>query len=349
MRTGTRNIRQKRRFNVGSFNVRGLTEDTKKEQLVRDVNQYGMDVCAPQETKIENAGVRRVNGSIIITFDSKNKHYGNEFVVQKKWQESIHKYWRESDRISFLQLSGNPDTSADGLQYECKPTEKCRIKMSKIKMKPKSISNIINISAPTSDWAKKCPNEINKLYKNLDKLCKEFDKAPSSITMLAGGFISNIGRRTGPKSCLGQSSIGRRNQNGTNLVEFCEKNGKFITNSRFQHLAKHITTWSQRRTNPVTKQNVWIYNQIDYIILNQKNKQVLTNARSYGGTEILSDHRLVVARIELTWARIYHQRMPNTSQKKFDTRQLTQNEENQERYREQIKQETESSAYVVAQ
>ena len=41
--------------------------------------------------------------------------------------------------------------------------------------------------------------------------------------------------------------------------------------------------------------------------------------------------------------------MPNTSQKRFDTRQLTQNEENQERYREQIEQETESSAYVAAQ
>ena len=132
-------------------------------------------------------------------------------------------------------------------------------------------------------------------------------------------------------------------------MEFCEKNGKFTANSSFQYPGKHITTWSQRRTNPLTKQNVWIYNQIDYIILNQKNKQVLTDARSYGGTEILSDHRLVVARIELTWARIYHQRMPNTSQKRFDTRQLTQNEENQERYREQIKQETESSAYVAAQ
>ena len=41
--------------------------------------------------------------------------------------------------------------------------------------------------------------------------------------------------------------------------------------------------------------------------------------------------------------------MPNNSQKRFDTRQLTQNEENQERDTEQIKQETESSAYVAAQ
>ena len=65
---------------------------TKKEQLVRDVNQYGADVCVLQETKIENAGVHRVTGSMIITFDSKNKHYGNRFVVPKKWQESIQ--WR---------------------------------------------------------------------------------------------------------------------------------------------------------------------------------------------------------------------------------------------------------------
>ena len=116
-----------------------------------------------------------------------------------------------------------------------------------------------------------------------------------------------------------------------------------------QHPAKHITTWSQRRTNPVTRQTVWIYIQTDHIILNQKNKQVLTDTRSYGGTETSSDHRLVVARIELTWARIYHQKMPNTSQKRFDTIQLTQNEENQEIYGEQIKQETETSKYVAAQ
>ena len=40
--------------------------------------------------------------------------------------------------------------------------------------------------------------------------------------------------------------------------------------------------------------------------------------------------------------------MHNTSQKRFDTRQLTQNEEKQERYN-QIKQEIESSEYVAAQ
>ena len=54
------------------------------------------------------------------------------------------------------------------------------------------------------------PNCINgatgfltsKLYKNLDKLCKEFDKVLSSISMLAGDFNSEVGRTT--ESCIGQ-------------------------------------------------------------------------------------------------------------------------------------------------
>ena len=233
MGTRMRNIRQKRRFSIRCFNIRGLTEDRKKEQLVRDVNQYGVDLCTVDETKIENEGVHRVNGSMITTFDWKNKHYGNGFVVPKKWLELIHKYWRESNRICALQQSRSPNTCADGPQYEYKPSAKCRIKISKIKMKSKNIINTINVNASTSDRAKKCPNEPKKLYKYLNKLCKEFDKVPSSVTMLAEDFSSKVGTRTGPKNCIRQWLRGIRNHNGINLVKIWKKNGKIITNTSF--------------------------------------------------------------------------------------------------------------------
>ena len=79
---------------MGSFNVRGIMEDTKKEQLVRDIAQYGVDICALQERE---AGVHNINENIMITFDSTNKHYGNGYVVSMKWQKYVCKYWRESD------------------------------------------------------------------------------------------------------------------------------------------------------------------------------------------------------------------------------------------------------------
>ena len=38
---------------MGSFNARGVTEDKKKDQLVRDVNQYGMYVpCKKPKSKM---------------------------------------------------------------------------------------------------------------------------------------------------------------------------------------------------------------------------------------------------------------------------------------------------------
>ena len=55
-------------FSVGTFNVRGLTDETKKEQLARDVSRYDVDVCALQETKIKEAGEVCVNGKILTTF-----------------------------------------------------------------------------------------------------------------------------------------------------------------------------------------------------------------------------------------------------------------------------------------
>ena len=71
-------------------------------------------------------------------------------------------------------------------------------------MKPKNIINIINVYAPTLDRAKKYPNELKKLHKNLDELCKELDEVPASITMLEEDFNSKVGRRTGPESCIWQ-------------------------------------------------------------------------------------------------------------------------------------------------
>ena len=67
-----------------------------------------------------------------------------------------------------------------------------------------------------------------------------------------------------------------------------------------------------------------IYNKIDYTVLDQKQKQILSDARSYEGTETSSDHRLVIARLEITWPRLYQLRIPRSHQHKFDKKHLTQ-------------------------
>lgn len=165
------------------------------------------------------------------------------------------------------------------------------------------------------------------------------DKISTSSTIIAGDFNAKIRKRNGSEHCIGQRSRGRRNDSGFKLVEFCKVNNKVIANICFQHPAKHITTWSQKKISPTTKIVTNIYNQIDYIILDQKQKRTLTDTRSYRRTETSSYHRLVVARTEIAWPRLYHQRIQRLHQQKFDTKHLTKRKDAQDDYNEQIIQE----------
>ena len=99
-----KNIRKKDTFSIATFNVRGLTHEYKQKQLVRDIEKYEIDICCLQETKIAETKVIIVNGSRLITVGTDIKEYGNGFLISKKWKDSVHRYWRVSDRICVIQL-----------------------------------------------------------------------------------------------------------------------------------------------------------------------------------------------------------------------------------------------------
>lgn len=44
------------KFNVGSFNVRGLCDEFKQEQLINHFEEYKLDILCIKETKLQNGG-----------------------------------------------------------------------------------------------------------------------------------------------------------------------------------------------------------------------------------------------------------------------------------------------------
>ena len=114
---------------------------------------------------------------------------------------------------------------------------------------------------------------------------------------------------------MGHHSRGRRNINGIALADFLEVHGLFICNTAFQHSARHKTTWQGQRRDVTTGQVVPIYNVIDFVVCPQSHKRLLTDSRSYSGTLLYSDHRLLVAKLDLrqlfnVWGGIEKARMP---------------------------------------
>ena len=92
-------------FKLGTFNVRGLSQEYKQEQLSHDMCSYNLDVLCIQETKIKELINIDIDGNRLICLESNSQHHGNGFMVSKKWKNNIYKFWRANDRIAVLQLS----------------------------------------------------------------------------------------------------------------------------------------------------------------------------------------------------------------------------------------------------
>ena len=150
----------------------------------------------------------------------------NGFVIAKKWKNSIHKYLKVSDRICVFKLQLKVSSEVkDGL-YQSQPISDTPIKISKLttkkwtfeKVNPKArhIINIINLYAPTSKRVKQFPDEIQNMYNDHNKLCKEMDITMS--TLIAGDFNTKIGKKNRSENLTGQSSRRRRNDSASKLA-----------------------------------------------------------------------------------------------------------------------------------
>ena len=74
-----------------------------------------------------------------------------------------------------------------------------------------------------------------------------------TFLLLSGDFNAKVGQFTEGDNSIGKYSKGRRNENGKTLLELCESENLFITNSAFPHPSSHTTTWVGQRRDPHTK------------------------------------------------------------------------------------------------
>ena len=125
------------------------------------------------------------------------------------------------------------------------------------------------------------------------------------------------------------------NENGSRLINFCQFHDLIITNTLFQHPARHITIWTGNRknnNNNITK----IYQQIDYVICKYSQRAIINNSRAYSGTELNSDHKIVICKTNFkkmypNWKEMTKR---NNSKKEINYEML---EEKETKYKNQIK------------
>ena len=140
---------------------------------------------------------------------------------------------------------------------------------------------------------------------------------------------------------LGHFSKGKRNENGEALVNFCEANGLFLINTKFQHPSRHQTTWQGQCK--INDKIIPIYNQIDFIMCKRKDRPLFQDARSYAGTAVSSDHRLVKAKMTTQWWKMKKEK--NEKNIRIDTQRLIGETEIRESYKTKLQERMESEPF----
>ena len=305
---------QRKELTIGTFNVRGLAKEEKQELLAQDIHNYKIDVCCLQETKVKDGRDITIGEEQhkLIALPSDNRHYGNGFAVSNNWKNNVHRHWKVSDRISVLQLNTNSKQyeciNTSGINLNIQPTKnytcKC-VKSSETKLKITTIKikhciTVINVYTPHTERVKEDPNELDQMYAEIGETITKINSdrtTKTSLLIIAGDFNAKVGKTKG-EQCLGSYSRGTRNTSGQTLVDFCNVHNLFITNRSFKHPARHIPTWENTRINKNNGSITKVYNQIGYIICQTNKKHILQNARSYAGTQVNSDHRLVITKLK---------------------------------------------------
>jgi len=95
-----------------------------------------------------------------------------------------------------------------------------------------------------------------------------------------------------------------------------------------------------------TKKNVPIYAQLDYIMCRSRSTTLLKDCRSYGGAELRSDHKPVVARLRLDKHVLIYQNR-KTSVKRFDCSTLYKDSELKARYQQAIRETVAEKTYPI--
>ena len=146
--------------------------------------------------------------------------------------------------------------------------------------------NIVQIYAPATKV--NIEVEENQFYEQLERVMK-YTKS-GEITIVMGDWNAKVGQG-GEYPVKGNFGLGDLNERGGRLLDFCRSHKLVVANTLFEHPKRRIYTWKSPGD---------LYrNQIDYILVNQRFRNCIKQARTYPGADIGSDHNPVVMKLKV--------------------------------------------------
>ena len=254
--------KKKNKIRMATWNVRSLKQNGKLENVIQEMERMEVDIMGISETFYKEDFKKRVGLP-----DSQSN-----YVLINAGSDDNRK------GVAFV-YKGKLEKN-----YESHQCVSNRIILLKMKTKPRK-TTFIQVYAPTED-----ADNVNKqeFYEDLRSTVRQNWKHGERLVVM-GDFNSKVGKER-EENIVGPYGLGERNENGDLMVDFCREFGLVVTN-----------TWNEQR---VEERHTWISpdgrtrNQIDYILIDKRYRNSVTNSKSRPEADCGSDHNPVVADVE---------------------------------------------------
>uniref|UniRef100_A0A8D8YDR6 Craniofacial development protein 2 n=1 Tax=Cacopsylla melanoneura TaxID=428564 RepID=A0A8D8YDR6_9HEMI len=292
---------KKSQYKIGTWNVRGMNELGKTENIVNEMKNMDIDILGISETFLKNSGdyvsTLPNNDKFRVIYSGGTKsRKGVGFILNQRTMNTVETIHRESERVIAI----------------------------KIKAQPVDLF-IIEAYAPTSDAAEE---EVDEFYESVKNVINK--KKSRDILLLIGDFNSKVGKQRRGDT-MGPYGTGKINDRGENFINFCIENDLVITNTWFEQKETARYTW----TAPGGR----LRNKIDYVCINKRYRNTITNSKSRPGADCGSDHVPVVANLQV--------RLKKVDRKNTKTRwdlQKCKNQDTKEKFTTTFIKEVENNA-----
>jgi sorting nexin-29 len=301
---------------IATWNIqKKLSSDTEKETLISDLDHYNVDICSLQETCMKKyCHERTPKGGLIIGIAPDetlpaHQRYGLGFYVSKQWVPHLWSTKSISNRISVITFQLSTES------------------------KRRSQLTILNVYAPTTIRTTTNPAETEAFYDQLHNTISTYES--TSMVIITGDFNAKLGQRTHTeeKKIIGKYGKGIRNISGDILAHFLTEHSLYATNTTFMQKLSRRTTWTG------TIKSKQIFNQIDYIIIQQSallRRNIIKSSRSYEKLNFQSDHKLVITNLNLSLLYIQPTKQPTFTTPKYNVNLLSSDDRKRIEYRKEM-------------
>ena len=249
-------------FRIGTWNVRTLRRDGKLENLLVEMDKCKVNIIGLSEVRWLDKG-EIVSGKYTMFYSGGTTcERGVAIIMENKIVQSVNKVVCHSDRLMFVKISAEP---VDIL--------------------------VIQVYMPTSDHDVK---EVEKMYDEIEGIIQTEGRGKVN-TIIIGDWNSVVGQGS-EGNVIGQYGLGKRNDRGEMLMQFCQRNNLIVTNTWFKKRKTKLYTWK-------SPGDLHRY-QIDYILVKQRFRGSIKDVKTMPGADIDSDHNLLVADVNTRLKRI---------------------------------------------